>query len=99
MLDSKEALVVVEFLSITIIIWQIITEVSYVVVCAVPYYLIICRPDMKRMWASLDFDEDVAIFRHHVGFTRTPLLTGKMQTIPTLSKQFTSGNEEDEIEY
>lgn len=97
--DNNEALVVGEVLSVPIIIGSIKAEVSCLVVRAGPYDLIITRPSMNKLRASLDFDTDVAFFRHDIGVTRIPLLTKGWQASSSWREAFTSDDEEDETEY
>lgn len=99
MVDNKEAVVDGTVLSVPITIRSITTEVSCLVVHAIPFDLVVGRLSMKKMRASLDFDKDVATFRHNTGVTRVPLLTEGMQASSSLSEEFTSNDEKDEIEH
>lgn len=98
MVDNKEALIVEEVLSVPITIGQITTEVSCLVVRTIPYDLIIGRPSLKTMGASLVFDKDIATFRHHTGITCISLQTEGRQPCSTLSDEFTSEEEVEETE-
>lgn len=72
MVDNKEALLG-EVVGLVVPVGPMKTEIACLVVRSSPHDLIVGRPSMKQMRVSLDFDKDVAKFRHSEGATCKPL--------------------------
>lgn len=68
---------------------------TFLVVKHAPRSLILERPSMKTIRASLDFDEDTCHFSSGEQVVTVPSCTEKIQNGRTLSKEFTSEEEDD----
>lgn len=61
--DENEAVVVGEVLGVPVTVGTVTTELASLVVRNAPFAMVVWRPSMKKMKASLDFYKDIATFR------------------------------------
>lgn len=72
MAGGKGDLVAGEVYGVPITAGKLTTEVSCLVVPDSPFELIVGRPSMKEIRASIEFEKDVTTVRNHEGVTNIP---------------------------
>lgn len=99
--DGTEAVKLGKFTTKVVTVGGLIYEMTFLVVTKAPLDLIIGRPAIKEMKATLEFDKDIAIaiFKEGGKPVKLPHWTEGEERNDTLSEKFTSddkGYDEDE---
>lgn len=97
MVESREVVVVGEVLEVPVTVGAVTTELSCLVVRSSPYGLIIGRPSVKDMRATLNFDKKVATFRSDRGVTKIHLGTEDSTNMPSVNDEFTSDESDSSL--
>lgn len=92
MTDSREAVVAGEISRVPVMSGHSTAEISCPVVRPSPYDLIIGRPTVKKVRASLDSDRNIATFRHEGENRSIALITKKIEGCAPVRNELTSDN-------
>lgn len=95
MVYYKEAAVIDELSGVPIEIGPTTVDLLCLVVQTTPYHLIVRRPSMKFMRATLDFDSDVVTFLHAPGVSKASLVAEGTQENASLTNVFTTDEYSD----